>query len=100
MIDEAEVQTRAFQLWDAKSRQPGLLAECLEQARAELTEQARLDSLSADKATAPPPSQTQPGQLFQDPNDDRAPIDRRGRTIETDNDPPLMRTQTQGVRED
>lgn len=100
MTDEEQVRTRAFQLWDTKGRQPGLLNECLEQARGELDTQARRDGLAADKATAPPSSQTRPGQLFQDPNQDREPIDRRGRTIETDDDQPLLRTETQGVSRD
>ena len=99
MIDEAEVQARAFRLWDGKGRQPGLLAECLEQARAQLMDEAQQDNLAADGATAPPPSQTRPSQLFQEPNADQADIDRRGRTIESNDDQPLMRTQTQGVRQ-
>ncbi|MBP7337785.1 hypothetical protein [Niveispirillum sp.] len=100
MTDESQVQARAFQLWDGKGRQPGLLNICLEQARRELAEEARLDHLSADKATAPPASQTRPGQLFRDPKEDQPAIDRRGRTIETDDSPSLMRTETQGVPQD
>ncbi|MFV3128496.1 hypothetical protein [Niveispirillum sp. KHB5.9] len=99
MTDESLVRTRAFQLWDIKGRLPGSLNECLEEARRELNQQAIRDSLAGD-ATAPPPSQTRPGQLFTDPDDERASIDRRGRDIEVEAEPKLMRTQTQGAPEE
>lgn len=100
MTEEEQVRIRAFELWESKGRQPGLLNECLKQARTELDAEVWRDSLAAGTATAPPSSQTRPGQLFQTPDQNRAPIDRRGRTIETDTDQPLLRTQTQGVRQD
>lgn len=99
MIDENQARARAFQIWDGIGRKPGLFDECLRQAREEQESADFRNSLSGD-ATAPAESQTRPGQLFRNPEDDRASIDRRGRSIEADTEQPLMRTETQGVPKD
>lgn len=100
MTDESRVRDRAFELWEMKGSQPGGLNECLEQARAECALEALRDAKADDEATAPPALQTRPGRLFQSREEVQPPIDRRGRDITTDDDQPLMSTETQGIPRD
>ncbi|MFV3075744.1 hypothetical protein [Niveispirillum fermenti] len=100
MTDESRVRDRAFELWEMKGRQPGVLNECLEQAREECALEALRDAKAEDAATAPPGLKTKPGRLFQGREETQPPIDRRGRDITTDEEQPLIRTETQGVPQD
>jgi hypothetical protein len=100
MQDDERIRQRAHEIWDREGRPTGADRHHWERAIQEIAEEdLRTQAEAAGTATAPPPEQRAPGQLFQETKS-RYPLGNENKGIVSDGNDTLMSTERQGLPTD